>query len=100
MHIFSDVGGGLPVRQSGAFYFFCVQALGIVIEDGVQAVWRKVTGRDAGVLGRIVGYAWVAAWVVWSSPVWVYPVVLAMRREDAILGFKGIAAVILARSAE
>ena len=110
MHIGHDVGGLVAVQQRGrhgAMRFFCTQFLGIVVEDGVQAVWsrsRRVEKRGRGegesegeggrvgknwmMLRRWVGYLWVMAFLVWSGPVFQYPVMVAKRPVgDELLPF-------------
>ena len=94
MHMFADMGGGLSMRQSGAMQFFCMQALGIMIEDGVQALYRQsmkgeMTTR-AKTIERTVGYVWVLFFIVWTSPVWVFPAHLQMREEDAMLSLSAV----------
>ena len=81
LHTLSDISLGVPRAESGAIRWFCMQALGIVFEDGVQALWKTVSGNRVGEprsVPRMLGYIWVAAWWVWSSPVWVYPI---MQRD-------------------
>ena len=94
MHTFADMGGGLSMRQSGALQFFCMQALGIMIEDGVQALYRQYmkgrTKRPAHMIERLVGYVWVLFFIVWTSPVWVFPTQLHMREGDALLSVSAI----------
>lgn len=95
MHIGHDVGGAVEVgRRHGAMRFFCTQFLGIVVEDGVQALWsRGLGGRGRGGRGerwmrRLVGYLWVMAFMVWSVPVFQYPVMVAKRPVgDELLPF-------------
>lgn len=82
------------MRQSGAMQFFCIQALGIMIEDGVQGAFNKgfkgETRGYVGMAGRIIGYAWVLFFLVWTSPVWVFPATLQMREEDALLSLSAV----------
>ena len=85
MHIVADYGGNVPREQSGAMEFFCTQALGIMIEDGVQEVWRLMGGRKNTLFTRSVGFIWTIGFISWSSPIWVYPVARGMRREDMML---------------
>lgn len=66
-----------------------MQAVGITIEDGIEFVYR--TGKLGRGLGtrkeqrggttevmstkgwqRAVGYLWVGAWLVWTTPAWSY----------------------------
>ena len=78
------------MRQSGALQFFCTQALGIMLEDGVIAIYKrsmrpKKAERIAGV-EKAIGCLWVMSFIVWSSPVWVFPVTINTRKEHALLG--------------
>ena len=94
MHIFADAGGGLSMRQSGALQFFCMQALGIVIEDGAQHIYKQVTKRKTGdtliTCERIIGYTWVISFLIYTSPVWVFPATLQMREEEAMLSLTAL----------
>jgi hypothetical protein len=85
MHVIADSGGAVSIAESGALNFFCVQAVGILLEDTVQALYRKAFGDFEGVVYRILGYFWVVAWLSWSTPLWVYPVVSTMNRDDMLL---------------
>ncbi|KAF7853264.1 hypothetical protein EAF04_010765 [Stromatinia cepivora] len=85
MHIASDYGGGISPRQSGAMTFFCTQALGIMIEDGVQEIWRMMGGKKNTLFGKTIGIIWTLGFLCWSTPVWVYPVARDMQREDMLL---------------
>ena len=103
MHIFADMGGGLSMQQSGALQFFVMQALGIVIEDGVCAIYKQYFGSKSGSgtarVARIIGYVWVLFFIVWTSPVWIYPAMLKMRKEDAMLSLDAVKPVFLGRKA-
>jgi hypothetical protein len=85
MHIAADEGGAVPMAESGALRFFCVQALGIMLEDGAQAVYRNIFGNKYSGVCKVIGYFWVIAFLSWSTPVWVYPVARSMKREDMLL---------------
>jgi hypothetical protein len=85
MHVVVDSGGAVPMAQSGALRFFCTQALGIIAEDGVQELYRRVFGNQKSRVGKAIGYLWVLAFLSWSTPVWVYPVARTMKREDMML---------------
>ncbi len=96
-HTFSDVSQGVPLRESGAVTFFCIQTVGIMIEDGVQALCPSSAGKTGReqrvhVLRRLAGYLWVVAWLVWTTPGWTYPM---MRRDrgDRLLPFSVLANV-------
>jgi hypothetical protein len=71
-----------------------MQALGIMIEDGVQDIYRQFVKRDTGITPstseRIMGYTWVIAFLIWTSPVWVFPATLQMREEEALLSLSAL----------
>ena len=86
MHGVTDVAAGIPWRSSGAFRFFCTQALGIMLEDGIQALYRcargtQRTSEPPSRWIRMAGYGWVLAFVVWSTPSWFYPLLRTVTRE-------------------
>jgi hypothetical protein len=66
MHIVIDFGGNVAWRESGALQFFCVQALDIVIEDAVQALYQNAFSNRSRTLCRIVGFIWVVTFLTWS----------------------------------
>lgn len=85
MHTAVDYGGNVSLGESGAMRFFCTQALGIMMEDGVQEVWRKMGGRKGSLWGRGAGMVWTLGFICWSSPAWVYPIARGVKRENMML---------------
>ena len=81
------------IRGSGTVRFFCTQAFGIMLEDGVQAIWaRSPYDRrkklDTPVWHKIVGFLWLLAFMTWSTPAWSYRMFLHERPGiDTPLGF-------------
>lgn len=81
MHSCAGIAAGMPPNQLNVLHFFITQALGVVIEDLVsQAIsrWKGQDGKDKEKRGpsltnRAIGYLWVAAFMTWSGPVWLYP---------------------------
>jgi hypothetical protein len=72
----------MPVDQLGVFRFFCTQAVGVVVEQGVvlliKRMWRKDDEANEGKGGpawyvRGMGYVWVVAFMTWTGPSWIYP---------------------------
>ncbi|KAL2824212.1 membrane bound O-acyl transferase family-domain-containing protein [Aspergillus cavernicola] len=63
-HLVTDKAEGISLQQSNAMSFFCSQAVGIMVEDGVQELWRRWNGyrRADGfvvpVWAKAVGYLW------------------------------------------
>ena len=79
LHHLGDVAIGVPWEEAGAARFFIMQAIGIMIEDTVQGIFRWLTGQKrtpAKPTGwkHALGLAWVLIWLTWTTPVWVYPV--------------------------
>ena len=79
LHMCGSSAYGIPWHESGAVRYFCMQALGIVIEDAVQAGYIAITGSDDRRQGgrpslwkRFLGYIWVACFQAWSMPVYWY----------------------------
>ncbi|KAH8586208.1 membrane bound O-acyl transferase family-domain-containing protein [Bisporella sp. PMI_857] len=75
-HILVDRTLGIPFRESGSVSFFCLQALGILLEDIVQAIYQRLGNRNKRTSQqwtRVVGYLWVIAFLIWTTPAWVYP---------------------------
>lgn len=101
MHARSDMGGGMSMRESGAIQFFCMQALGIMIEDAVQDVYARyfasTTSSKPALLQKVIGYTWVLFFLVWTTPVWVFPCILKMRLEDAYLSWTAVKPIFVGR---
>lgn len=73
LHTLAEFGGGRKLREFGTLRFFVTQAF----EDSVQAMSRSVGTRyQARCLSRgarPIGYIWVAVFLFWSTPAWLYP---------------------------
>jgi Membrane bound O-acyl transferase family len=96
LHMVVDLALGMSFSETGSVRFFCTQALGIALEDGVQTIYRSVRGvrgtkRSAqpGSWAKALGYIWVVAFLSWSTPVWVYPAIRMNQggAKDRILPF-------------
>lgn len=77
MHYAIDLASGIPWELSGAMYYFLSFVLGIMIEDGVQALWKRFSPPEKSADGeivtplwkKIVGMLWVGAWIgVFTAP--------------------------------
>ena len=75
--------------------------LGIILEDGVQAMYRSMRGLSRGtqkqpsLWARLVGYAWVVLFLTWSTPAFTYPMSAGYKGEerDEILPFSLVSAL-------
>lgn len=102
LHICSDLTAGHSWRVSGGMRFFCVQTLGIMLEDAVQAAYRalqRFTAKgpkrnEVSSLERAVGYLWVLVWMMWSVPAYAYP---SARRNkgEGVLPFSLLEGILL-----
>lgn len=82
IHLLTDIGLGVPRRESGAILFFCLQPLGIMLEEAVQSI---VPGQLPVSVRKVAGYIWVMAFMSWSVPVWLYPHLrLGMNAADML----------------
>ncbi|CAF9934469.1 MAG: hypothetical protein HETSPECPRED_009237 [Heterodermia speciosa] len=70
-HVVTDRAEGIGWEESRAMRFFCAQAGGILVEDGVQELWRRWVRKrrggagdggdgdvDVPVWAKAVGYVW------------------------------------------
>ncbi|PVH94908.1 hypothetical protein DM02DRAFT_691959 [Periconia macrospinosa] len=86
LHTAAGVSSGMPISQLGVFRFFCTQACGLILEQSIVSLFRysfKQTASASDQRGnknesphwhvRLVGYAWVMAFMVWTGPSWIYP---------------------------
>ncbi|OGM40168.1 hypothetical protein ABOM_011676 [Aspergillus bombycis] len=93
MHFLVDISAGVPVRKSGAIPFFCTQAFGIVIEDAILKLYSYITAyanvRLPVPVERVLGFIWVGLFLIWSTPMYVYPMMYrtAAGLDDAIVPF-------------
>lgn len=74
LHTLAELGGGLPVQESGTMRFFVMQALGIIVEDFLKSCLShgEWSGRDEMTM-RLLGHVWVVVFLVWTTPAWLYP---------------------------
>ncbi|KAI9037697.1 wax synthase family protein [Aspergillus affinis] len=68
---------GLSAMGSGALSFFPSFALGIIIEDTIQAAWTRITSprpqATTPIWQKLVGFIWVQFWMSVTAPWYMYP---------------------------
>ena len=89
-HVGADRPGALGAERSGSLPFFCAQAVGIMLEDAVQEVYRRVRVQDTSqshppIWAKVLGYIWVIAFLAWSTPSWAYPIIRTINKEEATI---------------
>lgn len=81
LHTILDVCGGVPQSEARTWVFFVLQAVGIMMEDAVEATYRWTFASKQGektvypklqLWHKIVGYVWVYLFMVWSTPAWSF----------------------------
>ncbi|KAJ5586704.1 uncharacterized protein N7459_002469 [Penicillium hispanicum] len=76
IHVATDATMGIPARWSGAVPFFTTFTLGIMIEDGVQSLYRTMSGSEENGVPkwkRGVGFLWVVLWLGVTSTWFIHP---------------------------
>ncbi|KAF9047047.1 hypothetical protein BDZ89DRAFT_1058102 [Hymenopellis radicata] len=69
MHLVADFTMFKAWNVGGAFPLFPLQAVAVMIEDVVLAAAKKLGHNgQPGILERIIGYAWVWTWFVYTFP--------------------------------
>ena len=87
MHAASDLAQGTSWNETGAMRFFCTQAVGIMFEDsfrllaGVDLFRLRLQSKQI-IMSKILRYIWVVIFLVWSTPVWIYPSMRMNRGEE------------------
>ena len=80
LHTVADVSGGMPLKESGTTPFFLTQVIGLIIEDCAIGTYDRLRGPSGSEnrwrprLARLGGYVWVATFLCWSAPAWIYPI--------------------------
>lgn len=82
-HHIADVTAGIPNSNAGSAKFFLLQPLGIILEDGTQALLASRV--HSARVRRVIGYVWVAVWLVWSSLTWLYASARHGPKQDVML---------------
>lgn len=81
-HLICEIYLGATVSGSRAVMFFSSFAFGIMIEDGVQEIWRRFIADSPKKIRpesqvppwqKIVGFTWVVLWLLITAPWYLYP---------------------------
>lgn len=93
LHLAEEYGAGVPLHQSGSMRFYCFQALGILLEDAVQAISRSSIDYKQSPWTKAVGYIWLVVWMSWTTPAWFYPKLMnnTGSEKDQVLPFSLLA---------
>lgn len=81
VHSLMDIGFGVPLDKTGGLVFFALQILGFILE-GVFQWLVDVLGVSVGKkVERYIGFIWVCAFLLWSTPVWINPILVSLARD-------------------
>lgn len=76
LHLLLDKIAGIPVQFSGAMALFHHLHSGFMIEDGIQALYKRLEGSDTRsilIWKRAVGCIWVVLWPGIASTWFMHP---------------------------
>ncbi|KAH8886652.1 hypothetical protein GQ53DRAFT_727651 [Thozetella sp. PMI_491] len=89
MHLLLDLTVKFNFEKSGALRFYCMQTLGIMAEDVVQAVWTRVSRSSKKTLPpawkRVVGFLWLWNFMMWTVPAWMF--LYAREQQEQLFPF-------------
>ena len=98
LHLVIDIASGISWQKSGAIRFFCTQVFGILIEEAWLTLYRWSPSLQKMCRSRVpwvkmIGRAWVAAFLVWTVPSYMYPMMRITRNgsKDSILPYSVLA---------
>lgn len=80
-HSGMDVAFGISWEDSGALWFFTLQAVGIWMESAFQFAFHGQVSALNPVVRRILGYAWVCVFLLWTAPVWMNPMIRSVYAD-------------------
>ncbi|KAE8350335.1 membrane bound O-acyl transferase family-domain-containing protein [Aspergillus coremiiformis] len=82
VHMGMDLGFGVPQTKTGAVWFFCLQAVGVIFEGLIQSLFRAQIERMSPLSKRVIGYVWVGLFLLWVTPVWLNPIMISWYQNE------------------
>jgi hypothetical protein len=93
-HIIVDILQSVPMDKSGSMPFYLTFVLGIIMEDGVQELWKHMQSRNkaedqaksstdeaVSIWKRSIGLLWVMLWIGVTST-WYFTPMIQSTTED------------------
>ncbi|OQD82255.1 hypothetical protein PENANT_c022G01824 [Penicillium antarcticum] len=88
LHVVLDFVQGIPMRESGAVLFFAMAPLGLLIEDGIKALWKSQTlsGKSTPrpMWQKTLDLLWAMAWLGVTSTWYFYPQMLRPQNQALV----------------
>lgn len=94
LHVVIDLAQCVPVRYSGSLHYWLSFVLGIMIEDGGQALFERLspsgvssgkTDTGPSLWRRAVGWLWVMGWIGVFSTQYLHPLGQTPQDEFALV---------------
>lgn len=77
LHVVGDAAAGDHMENNMTMQFFLMQALGIMLEDHVRDLCKILRQRfglaESNRCDYAIGYLWCAAFLIWTTPQWIWP---------------------------
>lgn len=98
LHVLVDTTQAIPWEFSGATAFFSSTVLGIMIEEGLQGIWRKMNPRTSAqasppLWARTLGLAWVVTWMGVTSTWYFTPIIQVPAETVTLIPFSMVETV-------
>ncbi|KXG49368.1 uncharacterized protein PGRI_032380 [Penicillium griseofulvum] len=91
LHLILDIVQGIPAKESGALLFFLTAPLGLMIEDGIKALWKYFSKSNRPIKDipkplwqRALGLTWSMAWLGVTSTGFFYPQVVRPENQALV----------------
>ncbi|OQE40803.1 hypothetical protein PENCOP_c005G06139 [Penicillium coprophilum] len=91
LHLILDIVQGIPAQESGAMLFFVTAPLGLMIEDGIKALWKSFSKFNGSIKTtskplwqRALGLMWSMAWLGVTSTGFFYPQVVRPQNQALV----------------
>ncbi|KAJ5727630.1 hypothetical protein N7493_005450 [Penicillium malachiteum] len=94
LHVVLDIVQEIPGEESGAMLLFMTAGLGLMIEDGIKDLWRKISAsRKAGesrkdtpfpLWQKVVGFMWAMGWLGVTSTWYFYPQMVRPENQNLV----------------
>ncbi|KAJ5566070.1 hypothetical protein N7535_007708 [Penicillium sp. DV-2018c] len=99
-HVVVDILQSISVERSGSMIFYLAFVLGIMLEDGVQGVWKRIAAASDSrqvekastpavvpPWKRAVGYIWVTLWLGVTSTWYFTPMIQSTKPDLRMVPF-------------
>jgi hypothetical protein len=98
-HVIVDILQSIPMEISGSMPFYLAFVLGIMLEDGVQNIWKRLQTPDEGKMEanqssglvplwkRAAGLVWVMLWLGVTSTWYFTPMIRSTNDDLRVIPF-------------